>query len=151
MIVGSTKTLIISSLCLLLLLSFSFTFAYAQDELIREGQIVELDDGTPVRYFTEEQLRQMALLIARGNSCLEVVDFYRNAENLFEMRIASLQQGLELSAELLDSERIRVEELQDALDRSQRRNRFLFCDNSICTVFFGFSVGVTVGIISRVF
>lgn len=73
------------------LIGFSTTLAYSQEY---EGQILTLDDGTQVRYFTLDQARRLASLLSEREQLELQVENFESQIQTYDSQIARLQESI---------------------------------------------------------
>lgn len=97
----------------------------------KANQLIELETGEVVRYFTEDQLKELYKQLLERDNCLEDI------ENT-ELRLSLCMDSLEIQENLLSNTLDILEEYEN-LDSD-----FMFCRNSWCTLGIGFGLGVVI-------
>jgi len=103
--------------------------------LYAQTQVIELDDGRVVRYFTESQLIELAEQLEERDQCLELVSL---KDESIERHLA-IESELDYQIDLLSE---RNDSLSAEIDAINDR-RFLFCRDSECAM----AVGVVIGVV----
>lgn len=101
-------------------------------------QIIELDDGTQVRYFTEEQLAELANELIDYDRCLSTEEI--NNQMILELnnQLVLHQENIVILNDTVDSLSLRLNQSMIEIDEA---DDFLFCDNVSCILATSFVAG----------
>jgi len=134
---------IYSILINILLVAVCSSISYAQD-----GQLITLDDGTVVRYFTQDQLQTLATQLEERDACYEELDLRMLEISNLDYQIENLNEQIFLLSSLQTAQEEYIESLDEVTDRFIRNStrRVLFCRSMSCAYTVGLSVGVVASV-----